>query len=288
MKLLKLIEITSGEPWVGLGIAGNQAGHLNQAGEARDFVHVEAEVNAPKGMFPWYFPGLDSFLGRNPISQDYINIDGGSPFQPEPEIAVVVEFHYSTNDEEIIEGVSVKGFTAFNDCSKRIEAPKISMKKNWGENSQGILDAFVSIDDFAEVGGEIDQYRLVCYLERDGQLLQYGEDTAVTDYCYFNAQLTDWITKQINTQKDGGPLEDIGVLIGRLKPQFGVIGIGATCYTEFGNSPDRFLKVGDKLFISVYNGSQYTKEDLEVILKGEAPYPLNDQLLILSQTAVLL
>lgn len=44
---------------IGLGVAGNFAGHLEQAGEARDFVAVAVkEAIAPKAIFP--FPS--SFL----------------------------------------------------------------------------------------------------------------------------------------------------------------------------------------------------------------------------------
>ncbi|MDO9355193.1 MAG: DUF5718 family protein, partial [Solirubrobacteraceae bacterium] len=41
----------------GFGVAGNFAGHLEQAGEAADFVGIgSAEVEAPKGIFPWFVP----------------------------------------------------------------------------------------------------------------------------------------------------------------------------------------------------------------------------------------
>ena len=39
------------------GVAGNFTGHLEQAGEARDFTQVKtAEKNAPKAVFPTYLP----------------------------------------------------------------------------------------------------------------------------------------------------------------------------------------------------------------------------------------
>lgn len=42
---------------IGLGVAGNFAGHLEQAGEDADFVNViTASANAPKGIFPTYVP----------------------------------------------------------------------------------------------------------------------------------------------------------------------------------------------------------------------------------------
>ena len=38
--------------WFGFGVAGNFAGHLDQAGEAVDFATVAAKEGAPKGIFP--------------------------------------------------------------------------------------------------------------------------------------------------------------------------------------------------------------------------------------------
>ncbi len=48
--------------YVGFGVAGNFAHHLQQAGEIVDFVNVVVdEENAPKGIFPFYLPRFDSF-----------------------------------------------------------------------------------------------------------------------------------------------------------------------------------------------------------------------------------
>ena len=57
---------------IGLGVAGNFAGHLEQAGEARDFVAVKVkDAIAPKAIFPFYLPGVaDHFLGTYPLSHD--------------------------------------------------------------------------------------------------------------------------------------------------------------------------------------------------------------------------
>ena len=58
---------------IGFGIAGNFAHHLDQAGESSDFVNVKTEEeNAPKGIFPFYLPKSDSFLGVYPLSNDII------------------------------------------------------------------------------------------------------------------------------------------------------------------------------------------------------------------------
>ena len=43
--------------FIGLGVAGNFALHLAQAGELEDFKSIiTADEAAPKGMFPFYLP----------------------------------------------------------------------------------------------------------------------------------------------------------------------------------------------------------------------------------------
>ena len=59
---------------IGVGVAGNFTGHLEQAGEAGDFVNVQVkEKHQPKGLFPFYIPGYTShFLSTYPLSSDTI------------------------------------------------------------------------------------------------------------------------------------------------------------------------------------------------------------------------
>jgi len=280
--LLKLEEITKGQLWIGLGVAGNQAGHLAQAGEATDFKDViSEEEHAPKGIFPWFIPNSKTFLETNPISAEFLRMSEDDPIQPEPEIALIVKFHYSEHTEQLLESISVCGFTAFNDCSRRINAPKISLKKNWGVASQGMLDRIIPIDDFVMPGGKIERFRLCCYLVRDERLLQYGEDTAISEYCYLNEKLLNWMGHQINTQQQQGPLEEISELLVQEKPQYGVIGIGATCYTGFGNSEERFLLEGDQVIVAAYDGDEYDHSEVEEALKRNEPS--NTSFLILKQ-----
>ncbi len=54
------------EHFIGLGVAGNFAGHLEQAGEEADFAKVKTvEAVQPKAIFPFYVPaenlGIISF-----------------------------------------------------------------------------------------------------------------------------------------------------------------------------------------------------------------------------------
>jgi hypothetical protein len=283
MQTLTLEEITDGQTWVGLGIAGNQAEHLDQAGETEDFKDVIAPENAPKGMFPWYIPGANSFLSTNPLSSDILTNNGEGYLQPEPEIALVVELNYSNATSTLLDGISVLGFTAFNDCSRRVAAPKISLKKNWGVASQGIASSIIPIKDFDKPNSSISNYRLASFLRRDGKLIEYGKDTAVIDYCYFNQTLTDWITNQINTQEDHGPLEAINKMLEDSKPTYAVIGIGATCYTDFGNSDQRFLKQNDDIYVVAYDSTNHSSSDIEAALKVSSNSKPDSSMIILKQ-----
>ena len=63
------------EQMIGFGVAGNFAGHLEQAGEAADFTQVKTE-NAiqPKAIFPFYVPSEKAgFLSTFPLSHNQIN-----------------------------------------------------------------------------------------------------------------------------------------------------------------------------------------------------------------------
>lgn len=65
--------------WAGFGVAGNFAGHLEQAGEAVDFVNVASEGVAPKGIFPWYLPGHPGLLGEFPLSNTELRMPNPTP-----------------------------------------------------------------------------------------------------------------------------------------------------------------------------------------------------------------
>ena len=103
-------------------MAGNFAGHLDQAGEAGDFATVVAKDGAPKGIFPWYVPGHDSFLGEFPLSHDALIVpavnedDGPLNLQIEPEVGLACEVVWSGDTV-----VTLRPFAlgAFNDCSIR-------------------------------------------------------------------------------------------------------------------------------------------------------------------------
>jgi len=243
--------------YVGLGIAGNFALHLEQAGESADFKEIITEdPNGPKGMFPFYVPQRLGQLGIYPLSNDTILLpQDPCNVQPEPEVALVCAITY--DDKGLVTHIQPTFFGAYNDCSLRKEgAAKISHKKNWGSCSKGISPNLIAIDRF-EQGGIMDTYRIASFLRREGNIVAYGEDVELLGYSYFYTQLVAWITHQINTQIDQGPLEAIGAYIRDAHaPKNAVISIGATRYTPFGET--HFVQAGDEIIVVVYDGATYT------------------------------
>jgi len=265
------------EDYLGLGIAGNFALHLAQAGELEDFKDVITEDEAaPKGMFPFYLPCKKTTdaqrpketLFTYPLSSTAITLPKEDVnVQAEPEVGLVCELEYQ---DDKISKITPKLFGAYNDCSIRVAgAQKISDKKNWGENSKGISENLITIDKFAE-GGIMDKYSICSFLRRDNELHAYGENVELNGYSYFYDKLTQWIKDQINTQEDFGPLEDIKTYIKACNnPANAVISIGATRYTPYGEST--FLNAGDEVLVVVYDHNRYTLNDVVDALK-EANY----------------
>jgi len=242
---------------IGLGVAGNFAHHLEQAGELKDFENVvTAEADAPKGIFPFYLPGSNSFLGLYCIGTDTLTLPSyEANAQVEPEIAVLFEIVY--NEEKKVIDLTAKKFTTFNDCTIRKEgAKKISEKKSWGSNSKGIGDKWIAIDKFEE-GGVMDNYHLCSFVRRNGVLYPYGVDAPLLGYSYFYGKLKSWLIDKMNTQVDFGPLENIAEHLSASNyPHQALISIGATAYAEFGEK--NYLQSGDEIYVIAYHK---TKDD---------------------------
>jgi hypothetical protein len=240
---------------IGLGVAGNFAYHLEQAGELKDFENViTAEPDAPKGVFPFYLPNSNSFLGLYSIGTDMLNLPKyEANAQVEPEIAVLFDIIYNDSNE-VIDLIAQK-FTTFNDCTIRKEgAKKISEKKSWGINSKGIGDKWIAIDTFEE-GGVMDRYHLCSFVERDGVLHPYGVDAPLLGYSYFYTKLKMWLIEKMNVQEDFGPLENIAKHLKECAyPKQALISIGATAYAEFGEN--NYLKSGDEVYVVAYDANR--------------------------------
>lgn len=261
---------------IGLGVAGNFAGHLEQAGEADDFKDLAiADANAPKGVFPFYVPGSgDHFLHTFPVSGERVRLGAeGEKHQIEPELALLCDLAYEgSGDERRVVAVVPRLAMAHNDCSIRREgAKKISEKKNWGAETKGTSATAVEIDRF-EPGGILDHYRIASFLLRDGALADYGVDSAAASYSYMYSRLLDWLVGRLNEQVDEGPLENIGEWI-RVAghPAQALISIGATRYTDYGEST--FLERGDQVIVAAYDGRRFDAEGIRAIARGDEATP---------------
>lgn len=260
--------------YIGLGVAGNFAGHLEQAGEASDFAEVKTkDEQAPKAIFPFYVPSYqldpqEQFLSQYPLSSETIQfpkLSDADHLQIEPEIALVCEIIYQ--DNKVVDLIP-RHFTAYNDCSiRRPGANKISEKKNWGLCSKGISTNLIEIDKFKS-GGIVDHYNIASFLKRGDELNAYGVDSAAIAYSYFHQQLIDWIIERMNNQPDVDPMNNIAKLLAQSNyPTRAIIAIGATRYTPFGQT--NFLQKKDKSIIAVYDNRKYSSEDIEQMAKDE-------------------
>ena len=253
---------------IGLGVAGNFAGHLEQAGEASDFADVAAADGAPKGVFPWYVRG--GSLPVNPLSAEEVRLPGdqAATCQIEPELALWCELTYGG---DAVASVTPTHFGAFNDCSwrERPGASKISHKKHWGPASQGFASHQVLPLDRFEPGGTLDRFRLASFLTRGGQTHTYGEDAPVAGYGYFHGRLLGWLVEKLNTQVDAGPLEDLRAhLAAAGRPGRALIAIGATRYSPFGE--ETFLREGDEAVVVAYDGNRHDTAAVAAAIAGGA------------------
>jgi hypothetical protein len=210
---------------------------------------VAEAPEAPKGIFPWYAPGSDTFLGAFPLANDRVQVPGPDlNLQIEPEVGLACQVVYAG---ERVAALRPFALGAFNDCSiRRPNARKISDKKNWGAASKGVAPTFFAVTDLEDAAS----LRLACSLrDIDGVEHAYGVDSPLSGYSYYGDVLLDWIVERLANQKgaDGTPLEDVGALMAYRRPPHALIGIGATRYTELGETT--FLQPGDQAVVKVYD-----------------------------------
>ncbi len=263
-----------------LGVAGNFAGHLEQAGETPDFIKVKTtEAKAPKGLFPYYIPNRPGVIGGFPLSSTEIHspesLDENSHLQAEPEICILFDVTYQ---DGLVVDLEPKSFAVFNDCSiRKPGAKKISEKKNWGPATKGVSDKFMPLTGF-EMGCELDTFHIASFLKRDGKIHAYGKDSSVLTYSYFHNQLKNWMIEQLNIQADFGPLENLQQIIQECDyPVQIMVSLGATAYTKFGESA--FLEVGDELFFYAYDASLNSADDVYQHITGETKRLINSSIL---------
>jgi len=260
------------EHWIGLGVVGNFAGHLEQAGEAAHFVGLRIpDAVAPKGLFPFYVPGSGShFLHCDPMSSERLLLPGDpSSIQIEPEVGLWCDLEWA---DDRVTRLRPTHFGAHDDCSiRRPDLCKISEKKNWGPCTKGFSATRLPVEGFS-AGSDIDAFRLASYLERDGKLHPYGVDSGLASYSYFHERLLDWLVDRMNHQQDDGPLESIADWLQIAdRPTRALISIGATRYTDFGEA--HFVEPGDRAIVVVYDARRYDEPAIRAALEEE-PGPL--------------
>jgi len=256
----------------GIGVAGNFAGHLEQAGEAADFANVVATAaEAPKGIFPWYVPGRDDFLGVFPVTHDLLHLpdEPGVGLQIEPEAGVLARLSY--DDTGAVTAIAPEAVLAWNDCSIRREgARKISHKKNWGPASKGAAARGFAVHDI-DAGGALAPLRIASFMRRDGRAHAYGVDSPARGYSYAGTGLIDWMIDRLRNQEGSGdtPLEPVGRYLDAAgRPDHALIGIGATRYTDFGEST--YLVRGDESIVIVYDERDSSPETVAAAVEAGA------------------
>lgn len=252
------------------GVAGNFTGHLEQAGEDRDFKTFVTESSVePKALFPTYIPNrneyVPSFLNEFPFDDKKIIFPKGEQkVQIEPECAIIFEAEW--NENKVISLTPIL-FGASNDCSIRKEgAKKISLKKNWGNSSKGFSSHLIPIDSFSS-GNILDRYRIASYLIRNNNIYVYGENSAIRDYSYFYGKLSNWLIEKINNQQDFGPAENINkYLYPCSSMKYIMISVGATRYTDFGKN--NFLMNDDTSVVVLYPENVYSDSQIYDFVKN--------------------
>ena len=82
--------------------------------------------------------------------------------------------------------------------------------------------------------------------------------------------MVDWLKVRLNTQSDEGPLEDIPAWLQCADyPNEALISVGATRYTEFGET--NFLKPGDRSIVVVYQEDKWILSEIESMLRQSKP-----------------
>lgn len=251
------------------GIAGNFAGHLEQAGEAADFADYRAAPESPQGVFPTWVPGCPAPLGVFPFSDQVAAWpEGGDPaslrLQIEPELALVFAADYAADGR--LRALRPTHAAAYDDCSvRRAGARRISEKKNWGAASKGLSSTWARLPD--DPWPALGDWSIRCQLERDGETCVYGVESPLAGYSLWGQALLDWLVDRFRSQTELGPLEDLAAHLRMAgTPRRLLVGIGATRYTPFGAAT--FLKPGD--VSEVFVGPLSLRRRVTV-LDGRAP-----------------
>jgi len=247
----------------GLGVAGNVAGHMAQAGEADAPAATAEKPKTPAAIFTFYAPhphtvdaSENEVLGRLenfPVTNAVIDFPKiGGNVQVEPEMGLYVDVVYA-KDGGSVERLVPRRVAAFNDCSirKLDGSEKLSEKKNWGHGSKGISLRSFRVNSLSP-GTLVDKLVLVSYVRREGEVQQYSVAAPARNYLMFHEPLLDWIVDRINNQQNVGKWENIfPQLVESDYPTSMWIALGAGEYTEWGQK--NFLQPKDEALVLIYN-----------------------------------
>ncbi|MFT6924921.1 MAG: hypothetical protein ACJAZP_000491 [Psychromonas sp.] len=244
------------KPLLGLGIAGNSAGHLQQTGEIKGLSAID-DAAKPQALFPFFVShAKDAYLTCMPYSTTELRLPNelGAKVQMEAELALKLAVVYDAEGKVI--QLTAISMTVMNDATYRnASVCKLAEKKNWGLATKGIAEHEILIDKFV-AGGELDHFRLCGFHQSNGQWQLCGQDSAVTEYTYFYQQLLQWLVKQIRQQQDKNALHNIQDLLSQAgNPEQILISIGATRYSVFGEQHQ--LLQGDQLVVALYDSRAY-------------------------------
>lgn len=247
---------------LGVGVAGNTADHLKEAGEVSGDTPKSV---MPKEIFLFYAPGSEGhFLNTNPYTHDELFIPNiEDKIQIEPEIGVLCDL--VVKDHKLI-SIKPIAFCAFNDCSIRTQRlPTFSAKKNWGIKSKGISRDYISLDTFSE-GGVLDKYQLVSYLKRDGVIEPYSVNSSVKDFLLFHDPLMNWTIEKLNQDyfSKNDPLTNKSDKDRNFKA---LVATGCPKYTKFGL--DTSIKAGDEIYVIIYNRDLFSEKEIIENLDSE-------------------
>lgn len=246
----------------GIGVAGNVAGHMAQAGEADASAPAAA---LPPGIFTFYAPHphtvdapeeeiltrLENFPVTNAVI-DFPRVQGGDNVQVEPELGLYCDIVY-TIDSKSVERLVPRRVAAFNDCSirKLDGSTKLSERKNWGFGSKGISLRSFRIDSLSK-GSYVDQLCLASYIRRGSEVHEYSIPAPARNYLLFHEPLLDWIVDRINNQEDSAAWEEMFPMLEQCDYPTSVwIALGAGEYTEWGEN--HFLQPMDESVVVVYD-----------------------------------
>tara|TARA_R110001583_G_scaffold1583_2_gene12309 strand:+ start:16070 stop:16912 length:843 start_codon:yes stop_codon:yes gene_type:complete len=241
---------------LGLGIAGNSAGHLQQTGESKGFSQL-VDANKPQALFPFYVPGAkEGYLSVHPYSEHHLHLPDSenAKVQMEPELALKLSVSYG--QQGLVEGLKVLAVTVINDATYRnADIVKLAQKKNWGTSCKGLADHEIMIDAFT-LGSSLDHFRLCGFHQRDSQWSLCGDDVALNEYSYFYEDILQWLVTQIQTQQNKGPLHNIQDLLTQADhPENILVAIGATRYSSYGETHQ--LISGDQSAVILYDSRAY-------------------------------